>query len=160
MDRGRQPARLVGRTTELARLAGMVRDRREGVVVVSGEPGIGKSRLLREFAALAEQDGWLVAQGRATEFERELPFGVFTDAIDDLLPAIEPGRLAAVGADRLALLGELFLGLPAGTGDGRRTGLTDVERYRLYRAVRVLLEVLARPSGLVLILDDAHWADE
>src|SRR6185312_13846809 len=43
---------------------------------------------------------------------------------------------------------------------GRPVDLVDAERYRLHRAVRALLELIAEPTGLVLVLDDLHWADE
>jgi DNA-binding NarL/FixJ family response regulator len=158
-----ETARLVGRSGELATLVGLVRKRRGGTAAVSGEPGIGKTSLLRDFARTARGDGWLVANGRATEFERDLPFGMFAGAIDDLLPAVAPEVLAPLGRERL--LATLFAGLPApaagAAADSRPepAAAVDVERYRLYRAVRALLEALAQRSGLVLILDDLHWAD-
>jgi predicted ATPase len=51
-------------------------------VVLTGEPGIGKSSLLRELGRAAEARGCLVLEGRATEMERELPFGLVVDALD------------------------------------------------------------------------------
>jgi predicted ATPase len=54
-----------------------------GAIEVVGEPGIGKTRLLSELAALAELRGHLVLAGSASELERELPFSVFVHALDE-----------------------------------------------------------------------------
>ena len=63
----------------------MLDDLRHGsaaCLAVEGEPGIGKTRLLAELRRLAEERGYLVLAGSAAEFERDLPFGVFVDALD------------------------------------------------------------------------------
>ncbi|MEV6240933.1 AAA family ATPase [Lentzea sp. NPDC051838] len=144
-------AELPGRAREAGVLRGMLAADGARCVVVTGEPGIGKSRLLAELTTLAT--GWMVRGARAAEFESHVPFGVFVTALDDLL---EPAALAVLGPERLGLLATIFPAIPA---DGP-TDLVDAERYRLHRAVRALLELLAEPSGLVLVLDDLHWADE
>lgn len=103
---------LVGRERELAALGEALERTRGGeavAVAVSGEPGIGKSRLLAELAALAEQARCLVLCGRAGEFERGEPFGVFRDALDDYVGALEGRLLRRLGADAL---GELAACLP------------------------------------------------
>lgn len=125
-------------------------------VAVTGEPGIGKSRLLTELGKLADAAGRTVRSARAAEFETHIPFGLFVTALDDRLAELGPERLAALGQQQLALLATVFPAIPApGPAD-----LVDAERYRLHRAVRALLELVAEPSGLVLVFDDLHWADE
>src|SRR5947208_17196364 len=101
-------AMFAGRADELGRLvAGMeTGGRRARVVAVTGEPGIGKSRLLREFSAVAEARGLAVRWGGADEFERHVPFRVFNEALGDLLSHVD-------GA----------------------ANLMDIERHRLYRAI-------------------------
>jgi len=124
---------------------------------LSADPGMGKSRLLGEVGARAEQRGNLVLTGSASELEREMPFSVFVDALDDYLHGLEPGRLAALeDADRaqLAHVFPSFDARPAATG----VQIQD-ERFRTHRAVRRLLELLAQARPLCLILDDIHWAD-
>jgi ATP/maltotriose-dependent transcriptional regulator MalT len=133
-------------------------DRVSRLIAVTGEPGIGKTRLLREFAALTEAAGTTVCWGRATEFERHVPFEVFVNALDDYVGAADPQRLAQLSDDERALLGEVFPALR--TGRAGPVGLVDVERHRLYRAVRALLEAIVPASGLVVVLDDVHWADD
>ncbi len=82
--------RLVGRTDELEALEQALDelDRgRPGAVELVGEPGIGKTRLLRELALRAERRGHLVLYGSASELERDLPFSVFVDALDEYVEA-------------------------------------------------------------------------
>jgi len=78
-------AQIVGRDTELGRLEQTLDALDQGAAVcltVEGEPGIGKTRLLGALKSSAEQRGHIVLSGAAAEFERELPFSVFVDALD------------------------------------------------------------------------------
>ena len=155
-----EPA-LAGRDAELqaigAALATLDGAATGSVLQISGEPGIGKSRLLRELAADAGERGYVVLAGRAAEFEAELPFGVFTDALDDWLLAQAADGLATLAGGAAA---ELAVVLPAfeGLTDGHAPGLQQ-ERYRSHRAVRRLLAAIAGEAPLVLALDDVQWAD-
>ena len=76
----------VGRAEELRALEQVLAevDRgRTAAIEVVGEPGIGKTCLLAELEARAEARGWLVLSGSASELERDLPFSVFVDALDE-----------------------------------------------------------------------------
>jgi DNA-binding NarL/FixJ family response regulator len=106
-------------------------------LVIEGEPGIGKTRLLAELSRRAEDRGHLVLSGAAAEFERDLPFSVWSDALD-----------AYVASQEL----DFSLRAPP-------TESVAEERYRTHRAVRALLEQLAGDRPLVLVLDDLHWSD-
>jgi ATP/maltotriose-dependent transcriptional regulator MalT len=151
---------LVGRADELGSidevLAGLRRGR-SGAIELAGEPGIGKTRLLRELAARAEASGQLALSGSVSELERDLPFSAFVDALDDYVAGLEPATLAALGDEVLAELAHVFPSLPAPAA-GREVA-PQHERYRSHRAVRDLLAQLAAARPLVLILDDFHWAD-
>ena len=59
-------------------------------MAIVGEPGIGKSRLLGELCRRGEERGYLVLDGRAAEFERDIPFGLVVDALNDYLGSLEP----------------------------------------------------------------------
>src|SRR5499427_5157375 len=150
----------VGRDGELGSLARILDELDRGcpgAVAVAGEPGIGKTRLLRELAARAGARGYLVLSGAASEFEHDLPFSVFVDALDKYVAGLEPERLAVLDDQVRAELAHVFPSLWA-LAAGREVALQH-ERYRSHRAVRELLERLATPTPLVLVLDDVHWAD-
>jgi tetratricopeptide (TPR) repeat protein len=150
----------MGRADELGSLERILDELdqgRPGAIEVAGEPGIGKTRLLRELAARAEARGHLVLFGAASEFEHDLPFSVFVDALDEYVGGLEPHRLAVLDDEVQAELTHVFPSLSALAG-GREVA-PQHERHRSHRAVRELLERLAAPAPLVLVLDDVHWAD-
>jgi ATP/maltotriose-dependent transcriptional regulator MalT len=150
----------VGRTDELRSVEQLLDelDRgRTGAIQLSGEPGIGKTRLLRELAARAEARGHIVLSGSASELERDLPFSVFVDALDQYVAGLEPKQLAVLDDHAQAELAHVFPSLWALTS-GHEVA-PQHERYRSHRAVRALLEQLAETRPLVLVLDDFHWAD-
>ncbi|MCX5336166.1 LuxR family transcriptional regulator [Streptomyces sp. NBC_00140] len=151
-------APLLGRSVELARCdalldraAGDARGTTRGaefrdggrsrLVDITGEAGIGKSRLLGEVCAGARRRGMLVLRGRATEYERQVPFQVFTDALAHVDPHVLDGFQET---DAVATL------LQRGSA---------LDRFGLHRSTAVLLARLAASSGLLLALDDLHWAD-
>ncbi len=151
---------LVGRAEELGsieHLLARLEDRQSGALVVLGEPGIGKTRLLFELTERAEVERFTVLTGRATELERDLPFAVFVDALDEYVQALEPARLAMLDESTRAELATVFPSVDA-EGTGQQVAIQQ-ERYRSHRAVRRLLESLAHGNPIVLALDDAHWAD-
>jgi ATP/maltotriose-dependent transcriptional regulator MalT len=142
---------LVGRAAEREAISGALRALRAGaggVVALEGEPGIGKSRLLAHLAAGAE--GCAVLRAAATEFEVDLPYALWTEALD--------GHLAGLGERRVARLGlkdpdALALAVPA------LGSAPAPDRHRFHRALRDLLERLGAARPVVLCLDDIHWAD-
>src|SRR3954468_5892867 len=147
---------LVGRRREADALAEAVQALAggpAGFVALHGEPGIGKTRLLEELARQAEHRGHLVLHGRGAELERELPFGVWVDALDDHAAWLGPDRLARMLGERV---GELARVLPSAPGGA--AALPD-ERFRAHRAVAALLEGIAEPRPVVVALDDLQWAD-
>jgi ATP/maltotriose-dependent transcriptional regulator MalT len=155
------PEPLVGRDDEVQRLERVLDEigtKSSRFVAVSGEPGIGKTRLLEELARLAEDRGHLVLEGRAAQLEGELPFGPLIDACDEYLASVDGRRIDRLGPDALAELATIFPALARGS-EGRPSALVD-ERYRAHRAVGELLGRLALPAPVVLVLDDMHWADQ
>ena len=73
---------IVGRESELAQPEAALEAESPVCVALEGEPGIGKTRLLSELRRRAEERGRLVLAGSAAEFERDLPFSVWADALD------------------------------------------------------------------------------
>ena len=106
----------------------------------------------------ADARGQLVLSGSASELERDLPFWVFVDALDEYVQGLDPRRLDALDDD---VRDRARDGPPVAVGarTGTATAALQHERYRSHRAVRELLELLASTQPLVLVLDDLHWAD-
>jgi len=151
--------RLVGRAQEVALVERALDEVEAGgnaVLEISGEPGIGKSRLLAELALRGEERKWLVLAGRASELEQDLPYWIFVDALDEYLRTLDPEWVGRIDRQSGAELSRIFPSLASEAG--APATVLD-ERYRVHRAVRELLEQLAEAAPLVLLLDDLHWAD-
>jgi DNA-binding CsgD family transcriptional regulator len=152
-------ASVVGRAAELEVLGRAVRSADAGrwrAIGVLGEPGIGKSTLLSELGGLASARGHLVLAGRVAELERDIPFGLWVDALDEHIARDGAALLSGVAGEQL---GELAVALPAVR---RVTGVAPgvvVERHRVARALRELLGRLAGARPVTVLLDDVQWAD-
>jgi DNA-binding SARP family transcriptional activator len=153
----------VGRTADietLTRLYGDVAGGERRLILVSGEPGIGKTRLAAEFARRAHEQDAIVLYGRCDE-EALLAQQPFVEALRHYLRGSSARDLAArlprAGGELRRLLPEiadLIPGLPeplAGDPEGARS--------RLFEAVGSLLHEAAQATPVVLVLDDLHWAD-
>jgi DNA-binding CsgD family transcriptional regulator/tetratricopeptide (TPR) repeat protein len=159
------PSALVGRVDEMARLQAAL-DRaaagQGGVLLLSAEPGVGKTRLLREAAAGARQRGFLVLEGRAYSLESQLPYGLVLDALDAHLRGLDDrGRSRLVsGSPELARLLDPGRAPPPPPDRQERSPETEgVARTQLLASVARLLLRLAGERPVLLSLDDLHWAD-
>ncbi|MEW9552459.1 AAA family ATPase [Nonomuraea sp. NPDC050783] len=155
--------RLVGRRDELMALDDVLTRALAGsfqVLTLTGEPGIGKSRLLDVVTSMAHRRGMCVARGLASEFESDLPLALIVDALDERLATLRDELGERLGQAAIPLLASVFPALAAEPVIDVPGGLNAFTRNRLYRAVRGVLEELASPGGLVLVLDDVHWADD
>jgi len=157
-------SRFVGREAELAQLAGWLEEAREGrprVVIVGGEAGVGKSRLVEEFRRIADERGAAWLFGAAADYGAGgLPFGALVQAFRPI--ASEPSVIARLGPAR-AELARLFPSLGAshaGQADDATAGNSDgFSQVRLLEALLGLLVTVARQRPVVLVLEDIHWAD-
>jgi AAA ATPase domain len=154
---------LVGRVQERDELAAALvslRGGSGGVLVIEGEPGIGKTRLLVELAHLAGGEDCAVLSARASELERDLPYALWSEAIGPYLAGLGERRVRLLGLlDPQALAG-LAPGMLAGSWPGNDPGGSPAaDRHRVHRALRDLLGRLAASRALVICLDDVHWAD-
>jgi predicted ATPase/DNA-binding SARP family transcriptional activator len=153
---------LIGRAAAFSQLVGSFQQARQGqpqVMLVMGEAGIGKTRLAREFVAWARAHGADVLSGHAFEMGGRLPYHPLVEAVrprlevenapEDLLEDLWLAELSR-------LLPELRVRYPD-LPDPTEDELTA--KGRLFEAVARLLDALARPAPLVLLLDDLQWLD-
>ncbi len=150
----------VGRGSELNTLRGaLARIKETGeprALLIGGEAGVGKTRLIEEFASAARADGVLAAIGGCIEIGSEgLPFAPFS-AVLRLLNAQLPGELAAAVAGQEGELARILPELGETAGDGRDD---EQGRVRLFELTARLLERLAAHRPLVVVIEDLHWAD-
>ena len=158
-----------------------VRQGEPAAVLIGGEAGMGKTRLIGEFTATARGAGVRVLTGACLELGADgLPFSPFTAMLRDLVREAGPDEIAALlsGSGRAArelarLLPELTADRPPGepaaaspaaaatdSGDAYPGEMTAGEaRAHLFEGFLTLLERLAEQRPLVLIIEDAHWAD-
>ena len=157
--------RLVGRSNELSQLTSAFDEAAAGrarLVMVGGEPGIGKTRLVEELAVYASVRGATVLWGHCYEGELGMPYLPFIEAFRTYVRQRSDDQLRAelsTGAPEVATLvselrqrfGDLLQPVPL---DG------DAERLRLFEAVCAFVRNAAADAPLVLLLDDLHWADK
>ncbi|HEY8172259.1 MAG TPA: AAA family ATPase [Dehalococcoidia bacterium] len=154
----------VGRAVEVERLNEKMRDVRSGrggLVMVVGEPGIGKTRTCDEFASRARDDGAVVLRGRCFEGEWTPPYAPFAEAIADHATAAQRDELAkdlGYGAAAVARIAPAIRDALPGVGDAPALQ-PDEERFRLLDAVSQFLIALSERQPVLLMLDDLHWAD-
>ncbi len=150
---------IIGRSAELAALdaaLNRIGEQPAPVLEIVGDPGIGKSRLLAELRTGADGRGLLALSGAAGEYEQSLPYGVFVEALDDHVAGLPRATIETLGPSQIARCAAVLPSLSDVAADDR-AGTEG--RYRLHRAMGSLLALLAADRGLVLILDDLHWAD-
>ena len=144
---------LVGRDAELARLRGLLQDAAAGRAVtglVSGDAGIGKSRLVAEAMQIAERDGFTVLCGQCAEIGDSVPYLPFADAFRAAPPRIEKAIKARPVLSRL---------LPDGDGQAHEADWAGLARQQMFGAVLSLLSEIAVDSPVLLVIEDLHWAD-
>ncbi len=177
------PTRFVGRDRELQMTADVVESARAGsgsVLFISGEPGIGKSRLLGETRSMSQRPGadhrrllWL--EGRCVSYGESMPYWPYRDLIRDWLGVSpdEPELRARVAlrrhverlfADRTLEIYP-YLGAMLGLAlepdaASRLTPLSpEALQYRTFEVIRLLFERLADDGPVVVAIEDLHWAD-
>jgi DNA-binding NarL/FixJ family response regulator len=160
---------LVGRATELDRLAGLVglpaaggaRPTPEGAVLLAGDAGVGKTRLLAELRTRAEAAGHRVLVGHCLDFgDSALPYLPFSEAFGRL--ATESPTLARSLVEAGPAIARLMPArrvLPEQSAAVDEDEQSHLNRPDLFAAVHAALELLGRAAPLLLLVEDVHWAD-
>ena len=166
----RPEAPMVGRDRELALLTsiwdGAVGDRHPHLITVVGPPGIGKSRLQRQFSRLVQAQGAAVARGRCLPYGERAAYGAFTQMVRGIADIYENDPPDSARAKLSAAIEKLlpateveettrYLSLLAGLGVDERAR----DRDYLFFAARRLIEGFASIQPLLIIFEDLHWAD-
>ncbi|MEA2281728.1 MAG: hypothetical protein QOK21_2335 [Solirubrobacteraceae bacterium] len=130
------------------------------VVLVGGEPGSGKSRLVREFAGEAAATGVRVLYG-ACDAVVHTPYGPFVEALDHLTRSIEPEALRDAAGVTAGELARLLPDLAARIGELPHPPAADPDtgRHRLHTAVTDVLRGVGDSRPVLLVIEDVHWAD-
>jgi len=149
---------LIGRDAEWTALSGVWREAAHGrgrIVLVTGEAGVGKSRLVEELGRHVSQAGGVVASTRAYEAAGRLPWG---PVIDWLRSEPVHGALGGLDTVWLTELARLLPEIRASRSDlGEAPPLDPARRYQLFDAVARALLAVGRP--LLLVVDDVQWCD-
>ena len=150
----------VGRTSELAELlqsSAAASASRPVLVLLGGDSGVGKTRLVAELERRLGEDDVLVLRGEAVEQDDgELPFVALTSALRPLVRGHDPALDELTTGSRIQL-GALLPGLEQ--PDNRTDGHGPSAQVRLFEALVELLDVLSERQPVALILEDVHWAD-
>ncbi|WP_344419018.1 ATP-binding protein [Amycolatopsis minnesotensis] len=144
---------LVGRADELAEVTGILAGG-AGIVLLGGEAGIGKTRLVEELVVSAERT---VLAGRCARFDEPVPFGPIVDAVRNLeneRPVVERAAHRPITGALRRYLPEIADWLPP---EPREIGDAPSDRHTVFRAFAELLRCV---GPVLLIIEDAQWADE
>ena len=155
---------LVGRNAEYGRLMKAIAQAMAGqgcAVLIGGEPGIGKSRLMQEAERLAQDNGMRTLITKCYQLEQMMPYQPVINLLHQVLEQV-PGEtirsvplaslsdIATLVPELMNLVPELPAPVP---------GLDETRQARLFRALTQLLKGIAGKQGLFLAVDDIHWAD-
>lgn len=156
----------VGRDRELEQIAAARSDAVRGrgrLLLLSGDGGVGKTRLIQESARAARAVGWQLALGHAYPLETAVPYASFADALGPVLTALDPGLLMRLTRGNRALLSALAPNLAERAGRAESLssdGVTLAEqRVRLHAAILQLITKLAERQPMLICLENLQWAD-
>lgn len=153
----------IGRAQEMARITAAFDDAiegRGGLVMLAGEPGIGKTRLTEELTHVAVDRNTLVIRGACYEGGNAPPYWPWTQTIRSLLTEPSEAIVVALGSGA-AVIAEIFPDIKNVVSNLENAPVVDPEqaRFRLFNTITSFLSEISVSKPLVIVLDDLHWAD-
>ena len=138
------------------------RDGHGGILVIGGEAGIGKSRLLRETAVAAHQQGFAVFRGACFEADRSTPYAPLLDLIREYSVTASRAAVAHAFAPAATELVRTFPELASIFPDAVASDFPDShrERRQLFHAIAETVAGVASTQPVLLAIEDVHWGDE
>jgi DNA-binding NarL/FixJ family response regulator len=150
--------KLVGRAAEFGRLTRLLDQAAAStpvVALVSGDAGMGKTRLVAEVASAAAGQGFMVLSGRCAELGDSVPYLPLADALRNA----STGQAAPALVDAIASRPVLGMLLPDGSAAEMAGEVPGMAQQQLFGAVLGMLGELAGQAPVLLVLEDMHWAD-
>ena len=132
------------------------------IVMLAGEPGIGKTRIAQELVSLAEDRGAKVLWGWCYEHRGAPPYWPWLQCIRAYVETVDSGQLRQEMGPGAADICEILPELAVRLETLERSPVLDPEqaRFRLFFSITTFVKNVSRSQPLVLVLDDLHWADE
>ena len=153
---------LIGRNTHLETLSRLIEQARGGsgqTVLIAGEAGMGKSRLVLEAKSLAARNGFSILQGNCFEPDRSLPYAPLLDLLHSICMNHSDAEISAAfgsgAAEILKLLPELAARLPDLTPT---PALEPAAEKR--RLINALVQFFSSRGSLLIVVEDLHWSDD
>ncbi|MFN2203176.1 MAG: helix-turn-helix transcriptional regulator [Caldilineaceae bacterium] len=154
---------MIGRSLEKETLRGCFRRVRDAgglAVLISGDAGIGKTKLLAYLTGLAQSEGFQVVRGECTEQDQSLPFAPLVDALRTYFSTCTADEIETIVTPYQQFVIRLLpeLALPSDPPPPAANLEPEADKRRLFE---VLVHIFLRiaPSGLLLTVEDAHWSD-
>lgn len=153
----------VGRESEMQRLLSSLdqaRNKAPGMVLVRGEAGVGKSRLLREFAERSRAEGARVLWGSCVSLgSGDIPYAALVDALRRLVKSMDADEVKKLPKPAYSYLASLLPGMIDDSPAPEAT-IGAGDRLRLFANLLLLFDRLGREAPVVLVIEDLHWADQ
>ncbi len=150
---------LVARSTEIERIRELVESVRTGagrLILLSGEPGVGKTRLAQEATLICRASGMHLVAGQCFEPQRRVAYFPFVGILTRLVPVVR----SRISFDPLRRWPSLRRLVPVDPVSGDKPEVGDGDQQRLFWSVSGMMEALAATMPIVVALDDLHWADQ
>ncbi len=152
---------LVGRRDELARLHTLFghESRVEPMILMTGDPGVGKTRMSRALAAEAARRDWTVAEGRAYPVESGMPYSLIADAFLPILRGFDEGALTVLTRGTSGDIRQLFPALGRSEAPGDEGWDPGESKTRLFWSFTEFVKRLSERAPILIVAEDLHWAD-